>query len=455
MTAAPQLIPVWSLHDHPQNPRLALREDVVSAIVAGLSDGFDPAHALIVRPLGNEYQVLSGHHRKAAAMKAGIDAVPCWVREMDDEDAYMALVTSNSQGELSPLEIGMHALGVDFDKPGAGAKGGGLKKYAADVGRSPTTITQVRQAAKVVAAVNLVNQINELQTKALHLAAIHALPRECWADAVQTMLDKGWSAKETGEQVKAASEAGSAKVICALLAGRTSLREIERITETRERVAASFEYDETRATWAAWFAEADPIDIKEVQAKRIELEGQEYERREAERVAAQKPAPTLPNLVLADPPWRYDFAETDSRQIENQYPSATVDEIIAHKPETEQDCVLLMWATVAKLREAFEVMDGWGFEYKTHAVWDKEKIGMGYWFRGQHELLLVGTKGQASPPDAENRVSSVFREPRGKHSAKPQCVYEWIEAAFPERTKLEMYCRAPREGWAVFGNESA
>ena len=116
--------------------------------------------------------------------------------------------------------------------------------------------------------------------------------------------------------------------------------------------------------------------------------------------------------------------------------------------------MLFMWATVAKLREAFEVMDGWGFEYKTHAVWDKEKIGMGYWFRGQHELLLVGTKGQASPPDAEHRVSSVFREARGKHSAKPQCVYEWIEAAFPDRLKLEMYCRSPRAGWAVFGNEA-
>jgi len=444
MTTTPQLIPVWNLQDHPQNPRLALREDVVSAIVAGLADGFDPAHALIVRPLGNEYQVLSGHHRKAAAMKAGIDAVPCWVRELDDEAAYMALVTSNSQGELSPLERGIHFNHSHM----------GVREYARATGRSHVSVLQEAQAGKVVSQLTTVSLAN-LQAKTQHLAAIHALPSECWPDAVQTMLDKGWSAKETGEQVKAASEAGSAKVICALLAGRTSLREIERITETRERVAASFEYDETRATWAAWFAEADPIDIKEVQAKRIELEGQEYERREAERVAAQKPAPTLPNLVLADPPWRYDFAETDSRQIENQYPSATVDEIIAHKPETEQDCVLLMWATVAKLREAFEVMDGWGFEYKTHAVWDKEKIGMGYWFRGQHELLLVGTKGQASPPEAEHRVSSVFREPRGKHSAKPQCVYEWIEAAFPERVKLEMYCRAPREGWAVFGNESA
>ena len=106
------------------------------------------------------------------------------------------------------------------------------------------------------------------------------------------------------------------------------------------------------------------------------------------------------------------------------------------------------------MREAFEVMDGWGFEYKTHAVWDKEKIGMGYWFRGQHELLLVGTKGKVSPPAPEHRVSSVFREARRAHSEKPDCVYEWIEAAFPHLLKLEMYYRRPREGWLVFGNEA-
>jgi N6-adenosine-specific RNA methylase IME4 len=191
--------------------------------------------------------------------------------------------------------------------------------------------------------------------------------------------------------------------------------------------------------------------VKELQSKRVELEEKEASIREAE---AQAEAGALPNLVLADPPWRYDFAETDNRQIENQYPSATAEEICDMKPETQPDAVLFLWATVAKLREAFEVMDAWGFEYKTSAVWDKEKIGMGYWFRGQHELLLVGTRGKFSPPDESSRVSSVFREPRGKHSVKPVCVYEWLESAFPAAIKLEMFCRSPRAGWKTHGNES-
>jgi N6-adenosine-specific RNA methylase IME4 len=159
------------------------------------------------------------------------------------------------------------------------------------------------------------------------------------------------------------------------------------------------------------------------------------------------------DLVLADPPWRYDHQEADNRKIENHYLTATIEEIESHCPNTSRDSILFLWATSPKLKEAMQVMEAWGFEYKTHAIWDKEIIGMGYWFRGQHELLLVGTKGSPGATPQDFRVSSVFREKRSKHSAKPVCVYEWIEKAFAHKSKLEMYCRSPRKNWAAWGNE--
>ena len=110
--------------------------------------------------------------------------------------------------------------------------------------------------------------------------------------------------------------------------------------------------------------------------------------------------------------------------------------------------------TPPKLVEALAVLEAWGFRYVTNAVWDKQKIGMGYWFRGQHELLLVGVKGEPGTPPESERRSSVFAEARRGHSQKPACVYEWIERAFPDRTKLEMYCRQQRDGWAAWGNEA-
>jgi N6-adenosine-specific RNA methylase IME4 len=160
-------------------------------------------------------------------------------------------------------------------------------------------------------------------------------------------------------------------------------------------------------------------------------------------------------IIVADPPWRYSGnTTTPDRTIENQYSTATVEEIISHRPNSAQDAILFLWATAPLLIEALQVLNEWGFSYKTNAVWDKQKIGLGYWFRVQHEHLLVGTKGKVSPPAEEHRISSIFQEERTAHSKKPDSVYQWIEAAFPNKKKrLEMYARNRRFGWASWGKE--
>lgn len=169
------------------------------------------------------------------------------------------------------------------------------------------------------------------------------------------------------------------------------------------------------------------------------------------QVAARYP------VIYADPPWRYEHIETESRAIENQYPTMALDDIKALDLDgvALDDCVLFMWATSPKLAEAFDVLNAWGFEYRTCAVWDKQKIGMGYYFRQQHELLLVAVRGSPLTPAPANRPSSVLSFPRGEHSAKPAEVYELIEAMYPELPKLEMFCRSPREGWGAWGNQAA
>jgi N6-adenosine-specific RNA methylase IME4/ParB-like chromosome segregation protein Spo0J len=161
-------------------------------------------------------------------------------------------------------------------------------------------------------------------------------------------------------------------------------------------------------------------------------------------------------VLYVDPPWRYEHAESESRAIENQYPTMSLDDIKAMPLDdiAFADCVLFMWATSPKLAEAFEVLHAWGFSYRTCAVWDKQKIGMGYYFRQQHELLLVAVRGTPPTPAPADRPSSVFSYPRGEHSAKPHEVYELIEAMYPSLPKLEMFCRSPRAGWGVWGNQA-
>ncbi len=158
-------------------------------------------------------------------------------------------------------------------------------------------------------------------------------------------------------------------------------------------------------------------------------------------------------LILADPPWRYGFSKSSSRKIENQYPTMSLSEIQAYKFPANANSVLYLWATAPKLPEALAVMEAWGYEYKSCAVWDKIKIGMGYWFRGRHELLLVGVRGRFSPPSPNLRRASIFAEKRGQHSKKPAIVYEMLETFYPATKKLELFARNTRTGWTAMGDE--
>lgn len=159
------------------------------------------------------------------------------------------------------------------------------------------------------------------------------------------------------------------------------------------------------------------------------------------------------DIIVADPPWRYNFCIDNADKIENHYPTMTINEICQLQVPSNENALLYLWATAPKLKQALEVMQAWGFDYKTNAVWDKTWVGMGYWFRGQHEHLLVGVKGKFSPPKPAERVSSVIVHKKSKHSKKPMCVLDWIDQWWPNARKLEMFAREPREGWDVFGNE--
>jgi N6-adenosine-specific RNA methylase IME4 len=88
-------------------------------------------------------------------------------------------------------------------------------------------------------------------------------------------------------------------------------------------------------------------------------------------------------------------------------------------------------------------------------VWDKERIGMGYYARQQHELLLIGTRGELPVPEPANRPASVIRIARdNEHSTKPDHFHALIERMYPEYDRIELFARHQREGWAAWGNES-
>jgi len=161
------------------------------------------------------------------------------------------------------------------------------------------------------------------------------------------------------------------------------------------------------------------------------------------------------DVVYADPPWKYDFSKDFARSIPSHYPAMDLTELcsLGNKIPFADNCVLFLWTTSPKLEQAFEVIRSWGFEYKTNFVWVKDKIGMGYYCRNKHEILLIATKGNISPPTPENRFPSVIIAPRGKHSKKPDIVYKMIEKMYPDRKYLELFARTKRDKWQGWGVE--
>jgi N6-adenosine-specific RNA methylase IME4 len=182
--------------------------------------------------------------------------------------------------------------------------------------------------------------------------------------------------------------------------------------------------------------------------------------REAELGAQQMALPSKRYGVLSvDPPWRFSVYSEDTgqgRAAEAHYPTMALGDIagIDVSSIAADDCVLFLWAPAPTLPEALEILKAWGFAYRTHCVWMKDKIGLGFWFRNQHEILIVAVKGDVPAPAHGTQWSSVIEAPRGAHSVKPDVFYELIEAYFPSLPKIELFARRRRQGWDCWGNEA-
>lgn len=171
--------------------------------------------------------------------------------------------------------------------------------------------------------------------------------------------------------------------------------------------------------------------------------------------------------ILADPPWHFQtWGEGGNRNVTSKYQTMQPDEICS-MPVLDiaaDDCILFIWICWPKLIEAINVIEAWGFQYKTCAFcWVKgnslplfpedfkDKMGLGYWTRANSEVCLLATRGKPKRLDAG--VRQVIQAPLREHSRKPDGVHERIErlVAGPY---LELFARAPRKGWTVWGNET-
>jgi len=197
--------------------------------------------------------------------------------------------------------------------------------------------------------------------------------------------------------------------------------------------------------------------------------GKKERRAERERTLGAKQL-ALPDkkfgVIVSDDEWDtkpYSRETGMDRNAANHYPTAIDAQTAAQMHERTKDrflcaaddCVNFMWSTVQHLDVAIDLIRLRGFKYVSHYVWGKNKIGLGFWNRNKHELLLIGVKGKIPCPAPGEQWDSLIMAPVGEHSAKPECFLEMIEQYFPNLPKIELNRRGPaRPGWDAWGNET-
>lgn len=167
------------------------------------------------------------------------------------------------------------------------------------------------------------------------------------------------------------------------------------------------------------------------------------------------------DVIYADPPWRYQDKKCNGA-CALHYDTMKIQDIkdLPVKELAAKDCVIFMWITYPMLKEGIELMEAWGFKYKTIGFqWIKlnkkngqKFFGLGRWTRGNTEACFIGVRGK--PSRKSNKVSQIIEEVIGPHSQKPEVVRDKIrELMGAELNYIELFARQHFEGWDCWGNE--
>lgn len=170
------------------------------------------------------------------------------------------------------------------------------------------------------------------------------------------------------------------------------------------------------------------------------------------------------NIIYADPPWSYKTwtAKGGHKSASAHYKTMSKQEIqeMGKTIEniSEKDSILFLWVTMPNLIEGIELIEKWGFTYKTCGFnWvkiyksGKPVIGLGYWTRANSELCLIATKGHIRR--INNNVSQIVIEEKREHSRKPDTVRNRIVKLMGDLPRIELFARQEHEGWDCWGNE--
>ncbi len=162
--------------------------------------------------------------------------------------------------------------------------------------------------------------------------------------------------------------------------------------------------------------------------------------------------------IVADPPWpqptvgRY-ASRRHSRPNCLAYKTMDFEEITALRIASIADIGthLWLWTTNAFLRQAFDVMEAWGFTYLTTITWVKPS-GLGAWFVGTTQHCLFGYYKRCEFKRLRY-MPTHFEAIPPEHSAKPGEFYTLVRKISCE-PRIDLFNRRIITGFNGWGDQS-
>lgn len=163
--------------------------------------------------------------------------------------------------------------------------------------------------------------------------------------------------------------------------------------------------------------------------------------------------------IYADPPWMERGGGKIKRGADRHYPLMKTKDIMALPVRNlihEDGCHLYLWTTNNFLPDALQVVQAWGFVYVTMITWQKDRIGLGQYFRGNTEHCIFATTTKRLPykilEGKRQQGITGFIAERNEHSKKPDEMRKMIELV-SYAPRIELFARQEFDGWDSWGNE--
>lgn len=389
-----------------------------------------------VRRVDEGFEVRGGGHRLAAFARLGREWIPAFVREDDDLHAELAEIDENLiRNELGPAE------------------------RASAVARRKAIYEELHPETQH-GSPGVSRQVGDTRERA---------GKERFTK--QTADATGSSERTVQREAERGEKIGQEAL------GRVAGTSLDKGEELDALAKLSQDKRETLIDRAA---KGDKVSAK-VELKKDQREGKEIALAHKQRALPRKRY----GLLYVDIPRHFNVRSDETglgRSPENHYPTMSFDDLLNLPIDTiaADDSILVFWSTGASVFDDIEIMAEWGFaalrprtglgklskpngialppvgagKYKSMQVWDKVRMGLGYWFRDRHEFILIGVRGNVVPPAPGTQDESLFSEPKGEHSAKPARVAEMIDRLWPNIPKIELFARTTRPGWDVWGLEA-